>query len=82
MNNKTLFGVMCILFNCIGVPNFMQGKSKTGILKIVLYIVTCGIVGAINAIMGILLGIKVLKMTDEEFEAEKYNLDAGIPKAK
>ena len=73
---------MCILFNCIGVPNFMQGKSKTGILKIVLYVVTCGIVGAINAIMGILLGIKVLKMTDEEFEAEKYNLDAGIPKAK
>ena len=81
MNNKILFGIMCILLNAYGVPNFMQGKTKTGILKIVLGVVTCGILAIYNEIVGIFLGIKVLQMTDEEFEAEKYNLDAGIPKA-
>ncbi len=82
MNNKTLFGIMCILFNSYGVPCFMQGKTKAGILRIVLAVVTCGIIGIINVIKGIILGIQVLKMTDEEFEAKKYELDSGIPAAK
>lgn len=82
MNNKVLFGVMCILFNAIGVPCFMQGKAKTGILRIVLNVVTCGIIGLINEIQGIILGIKVFKMSDEEFEEKKYTLTAGIPAVK
>ncbi|MBR5473534.1 MAG: hypothetical protein IKU82_06065 [Clostridia bacterium] len=80
MDNKTLFAVLCILFNSIGVPCFMQGNTKTGILRIVLGIVTCSVLFAVNAIMGIILGIKVLKMTDEEFEASKATLSSGIPK--
>ncbi len=79
MNNRVLFGVMCILFNSYGVPCFMQGNVKAGILRIVLGVVTCGILGIVNAIMGILLGIEVLKMTDEEFEEKKYTLTKGIP---
>ena len=79
MNNRVLFGVMCILFNSYGVPCFMQGNVKAGILRIVLGVVTCGILGLVNGIMGILLGIEVLKMTDEEFEEKKYTLSKGIP---
>ena len=78
--NKTTFGILTILFNSYGVPCFIQGNAKAGILRIVLGIVTCGIIGIINAIQGIILGIKVLKMTDEEFEAQKGTIDAGIPK--
>ena len=78
MNNKVLFGIMCIIFNSYGVPCFMQGNTKTGILRIVLNFL-CGIPGIINAVMGIILGIKILKMTDEEFEAAKGTLSAGIP---
>ena len=77
--DRTTFGVMCILFNAIGVPCFMQGKTKTGILRIVLGVVTCGVIAFINAIKGIILGINVLKMTDEEFEAKKGTLTSGIP---
>ncbi|MEE1011890.1 MAG: hypothetical protein U0L11_07645 [Acutalibacteraceae bacterium] len=79
MNNRVLFGVMCILFNNIGVPCFMQGNAKAGILRIVLSVVTCGILGWVNLVMGIILGIEVLKMTDEEFEEKKYTLTKGIP---
>ena len=77
--NKTVFGIMCIIFNSYGVPCFMQGNVKTGVLRIVLGCVTFGVIGIINVIKGIILGIQVLKMTDEEFEAKKDTLTSGIP---
>ena len=79
MDNRILFGIMCIIFNQIGVPCFMQKQTKTGIIRIVLAIVTCGIVGIINFVKGIILGIQVLKMTDEEFAEKKDTLSSGIP---
>ncbi|MBQ4612215.1 MAG: hypothetical protein IJB26_01550 [Clostridia bacterium] len=79
MDNKVLFGIMCIIFNSYGVPCFMQGQVKTGILRIVLGVVTCGVIGVINVIKGIILGIQVLNMSDEEYEAKKGTITSGIP---
>ena len=79
MDNKILFGIMCIIFNSYGVPCFMQKQIKTGILRIVLGMVTCGVIGIINMIKGIILGVQVLKMTDEEYESKKGTLTSGIP---
>ena len=82
MDNRVLFGVMCIIFNSYGVPCFMQGRKKTGVWRIVLGVVTLGIVGIINVVKGIILGVQVLKMTDEEFNEKKYDLNSGIPFSK
>lgn len=79
MDNRVLFGIMCIIFNSYGVPCFMQGHVKTGILRIVLGIVTCGVIGVINVIQGIILGITVLKMSDEEYAEKKGTLSKGVP---
>lgn len=79
MDNKTLFGIMCILFNSYGVPCFMQGRTSVGIKRIVFAIITCGVIGIINVIKGIILGIQVLKMTDEEYAEKKDTLASGIP---
>ena len=79
MENKTLFGIMCILFNSYGVPCFMQGQAKTGILRIVFGVISCGIVGIINVIQGIILGIEILKMSDEEYAEKKGTFTKGIP---
>lgn len=80
MDNRVLFGIMCIIFNGIGVPCFMQGRVKQGILRIVLGIVTCGVITTINEIMGIIIGIKVLSMSEEEYQAQKATIGMGIPK--
>ena len=81
--NKTVFGILTILFNEIGLPAFLTGNVKGGILAIVLGIVTCEIVFIINAIKGIIAGIKILKMTDEEFAAaDKTAFLKGIPAIK
>ena len=83
MDNKVLFGVMTIIFNSIGVPCFMQGKTKAGVLRIVLGIVTCGVISIINEIMGIIQGIKILCMSDEEYAAaDKATLLMGVPSGK
>ncbi|MBQ8182339.1 MAG: hypothetical protein IJ025_00370 [Clostridia bacterium] len=79
MNNRVLFGIMCILFNQVGVPCFMQGQTSTGIKRIVFLIISCGVIGFINVIKGIILGVKILKMTDEEYEEGKGTFSAGIP---
>lgn len=82
MDNRILFGVMTLIFNSIGVPCFMAGKTKAGILRIVLGIVTCGVIATINEIMGIIQGIKILCMSDEEFAEKKETLFMGVPSGK
>jgi TM2 domain-containing membrane protein YozV len=83
MDNKILFGIMTIIFNAIGVPCFMQGKVGAGILRIVLGVVSCGVISLINEIMGIVKGIKILCMSDEEYAAaDKATLLAGVPSGK
>ena len=67
--NKIVFGIMTIIFNEYGVPSFMNKNIKKGILTIVSGIITLGVVAIINFIKGIINGIKILKMTDEEFAA-------------
>ena len=79
--NKTLFGVLTIIFNAIGVPCFIQGNVKTGIIRILLSFIPCvgQVIWVINFIMGILLGIEVLKLTEEEFQAKLGTFYKGIP---
>ena len=79
MNNKILFGIMTILFNSLGIPCFMAGKTKAGILRIVFGIISCSVIAIINEIMGIILGIKILCMSEEEFAEKKETLFSGIP---
>lgn len=68
MQNKILFGIMTIIFNCYGVPDFMQGNVGAGIGKIALSLFTCGIGAIILEIKGIINGISILKMSDEEYQ--------------
>ncbi len=79
MDNKVLFGIMCIIFNSYGVPCFMQGQVKTGVMRIVLGVGSCGVIGIINVVKGIILGIQILKMSDEEYAAKKGTFTSGIP---
>ena len=79
MDNKILFGIMCIIFNSFGVPCFMQKRIKQGVFRIVLAFVTFGVIGIINEIKGIILGIQILKMTDEEFQSKLGTISSGIP---
>ena len=79
MENRIAFGILTLLFNSYGVPCFLQGDAKKGVKRIILGVVTCGIIALINAIKGIILGIEILKMSDEDYAAKKGTFDSGIP---
>ena len=77
--NKTVYAILTILFNEYGVPSFINGNVKKGVFTIISAIITLGIIGIINFVKGIIAGINILKMTDEEFEAaDKATLTDAI----
>ncbi|MBE6776676.1 MAG: zinc-ribbon domain-containing protein [Ruminococcaceae bacterium] len=77
-SDRVVFGIMCIIFNSIGVPCFMRGRVSDGILRIILMCVTFGVVGVINGIKGIIWGIRILNMGEEEYQAKKNLFGRGI----
>ena len=67
--DKTTYGILTFLFNSYGIGAFLAGNTKKGVCTILSAIVTLGIVGMINAIKGIIAGIKILQMSDAEYAA-------------
>ena len=62
-NKKVLAGVMGILFGTFGVHKFILGYTQEGIIQLVISVVTCGLLG----IIGFIEGIIYLTKSDEEF---------------
>ena len=79
MDNKILFAIMCIIFNSYGVPCFMQGQVSTGVKRIIFGVISFGVIGIINMVKGIIMGIQILQMSDEEYAAKKGTFSSGIP---
>ena len=66
--DKTTAGILGILLGSLGIHHFYLGSTTTGIIEIVLTFVTCGIGGLLGLVEGILL----LVMDQNEFDA-RYN---------
>ena len=65
--NWTLTLIMSILFGMLGVDRFMMGKTATGILKLLITLVTVGVFGWVWWIVDI-----VLIATKHKFEDVKW----------
>ena len=77
--DKSTYAILTLLFNSYGAASFINGNSKKGLFTILSAVITFGVVGFINAIKGILLAIKISKMTDEEYaNADKATLEDAI----
>ena len=62
-NKKVVAGILGILLGAFGVHKFFLGYTKEGIIQLILGLVTCGVLG----IIGLIEGIIYLTKTDEEF---------------
>lgn len=71
---KVVSGILGILLGSLGVHHFYLGSTTSGIIQIVLTVVTCGVGGLLGTIEGVLL----LVMSDEEFN-QRYNYRAPEP---
>jgi len=62
---KIVAGILGILLGTFAVHKFYLGNTKTGIIQLVISVVTCGAGGLI----GVIEGIIYLTKSDEEFVA-------------
>lgn len=60
---KLVAGICGILLEAFGVHKFILGYTKEGIIMLVVSLLTCGLMG----IVGLIEGIIYLTKTDQEF---------------
>ena len=79
--NKVTAGVLAIVLGAYGAQYFYMGNTEKALLRLLLsiFIPVCAVV---FEIMGIVEGVKILSMSDEEFAERFYELrgemtDAG-----
>ena len=70
--NKIVAAVLGICLGTLGIHHFYLGSNTAGIILLVATVVTCGFGGMITWIVGLVEGILLIMMSDEEFDA-KYN---------
>lgn len=62
-NKKIVAGICAILIGGIGVHKFILGYTKEGVIQIILSLISCGVLGIIPFIEGIIY----LTKSDAEF---------------
>jgi TM2 domain-containing membrane protein YozV len=72
--DKMAAGILGILLGGLGIHQFYLGSMGTGFILIAITVITCGI----GAVLGLVEGILILVMPDEEFN-KRYNERAPQP---
>ena len=62
-SKRVIAGILALLLGSLGVHKFVLGYTQEGIIQLIISIVSCGILGIIPFIEGIIY----LTKTDEEF---------------
>ena len=75
MNDKTVAGILAIVFGGLGIQYFYLGKTTAGILTIVITFCSCFIWRIIMLIQGIMM----LTMSEEDFRAKYIDTDKTFP---
>ena len=66
-NNKIAAGVCGILIGSLGIHKLILGLTTTGIIMLLVSILTCGMGGLVMSVIGLIEGIIYLSKTDEDF---------------
>jgi len=70
-NKKMLAGILAIVLGSFGVHKFILGYTKEGIIMavatVLLMVLTCGMLGWLVGVVGLIEGIIYLTKSDEEF---------------
>ena len=66
-SNKIAAGICGILLGSLGVHKFILGYTGTGLIMLLVTLLTCGIGGFVMHIIGLIEGIIYLCKSDDEF---------------
>jgi TM2 domain-containing membrane protein YozV len=66
-SKRVMCGVLALLLGWLGVHKFVLGMTTPGVIMMLVSLLTCGTVGTVMWVVGIIEGIIYLTKTDEEF---------------
>lgn len=64
---KVVAGVLAILLGSLGIHKFYLGYTTAGLIMLLCTVLTCGFVGTVMAVIGVIEGIIYLTKSDQEF---------------
>jgi TM2 domain-containing membrane protein YozV len=70
---KIVAGVLAILLGALGIHKFYLGYTKSGIIMLLISVLTCGFGASIVWIIGLVEGIIYLTKSDADFVATYVN---------
>jgi TM2 domain-containing membrane protein YozV len=77
--SRGIAALLAILLGAIGVHYFYLGKTTPGVVFLVASLLSCGILAAVTSIIGLIQGIMMFCMSQEEFENKYVNPAVSFP---
>lgn len=77
--SRGVAALLAILLGSLGIHYFYVGKNTAGIICLVLTLLSCGIAATLLSIMGIVQGILMFTMSEDEFESRYVNTLSTFP---
>ena len=66
-SKKMAAGICGILLGSFGVHKFILGYTTAGVIMLLSTLLTCGIIGVVMQVIGIIEGVMYLTKSDDEF---------------
>lgn len=66
-DKKILAGILAIVVGSLGIHKFILGYKTEGLIMLLVTVLSCGILGVVMTVIGIVEGIMYLTKSDEEF---------------
>jgi predicted Zn finger-like uncharacterized protein len=66
-SNRQTVGLLAILVGALGIHKFVLGNNTPGLIMLLVSLLTCGIGWPVMMVVGMLEGVRYLRMSDAEF---------------
>ena len=66
-SKKMLAGILGIVLGSLGIHKFILGFTTSGIIMLLVTLLTCGVGGAVMHVIGLIEGILYLTKSDQDF---------------
>lgn len=77
--SRGVAALFAILLGSLGIHYFYVGKNTAGIICLVLTLCSCGWAATLLSIMGIIQGILMFTMSEDDFERRYVNTPSTFP---
>ena len=77
--SRGVAALLAILLGALGIHYFYLGKNTAGVICLILTLLSCGIAATLLSIMGLVQGILMFTMSEQEFENRYVYTNSTFP---